>query len=82
VSIPLNAFQQGYQNAIRDCGMGGRVRVFYAVKANANVNLLTIVRDANCGAVTVSGFELQLALDAGFDSNNILLNGNGKQMCV
>ena len=62
--------------------MGGRVRVFYAVKANANVNLLTIVRDANCGAVTVSGFELQLALDAGFDSNNILLNGNGKQMCV
>lgn len=60
--------------------MGGRIRVFYAVKANANLSLMTLVQKSGCGAVCVSGFEVQMALKAGFDPESILLNGNGKQM--
>ena len=60
--------------------MSGRLRVFYAVKANANLHLMTLVKQLDCGAVCVSGYEVQLALKAGFDPESILLNGNGKQM--
>lgn len=57
-----------------------RIHIFYAVKANANLHLMELVRKQNCGAVTVSGYELQAALNSGFVPEMILLNGNGKQM--
>lgn len=60
--------------------MGQRMQLFYAVKANFNLHLMELVRNAGCGAVTVSGYELQAALKVGFRSENILLNGNGKQL--
>ena len=71
---------QNYQDAIQAAEMGGRIRVFYAVKANANLSLMTLVQKSGCGAVCVSCFEVQMALKAGFDPESILLNGNGKQM--
>lgn len=67
-------------SAIGQTGMDGRINVFYAIKANSNLTLLEFVRKFNCGAVTVSGYELQAALAAGFSPAMILLNGNGKQM--
>ena len=59
--------------------MKGKIRIFYAVKANANLRLLEIVKQQGCGAVTVSGYEIKAALSAGFRPEEILLNGNGKQ---
>ncbi len=56
------------------------MHIFYAVKANPNLYLMGLVQKRNCGAVTVSGYELQAALNAGFVPEMILLNGNGKQM--
>ena len=50
----------------------------YSVKANYNINLLILLRKLGCSAVTVSGFELKLALGAGFPPNKIIYNGNGK----
>ena len=72
---------QSYKDAIQTAGMGGRMHIFYAVKANSNLHLMELVRKRDCGAVTVSGYELQAALNTGFPPEMILLNGNGKQMC-
>src|SRR5688572_13455554 len=44
-----------------------RVRVFYAVKANPNLELLRAVRDGADGLDISSGGELEQALLAGFD---------------
>jgi diaminopimelate decarboxylase len=52
----------------------------YAVKANNNLSLLRHLKDLGCGATLVSGGELRLALDAGFDPATMVFNGNGKTM--
>ncbi|XP_046638121.1 diaminopimelate decarboxylase-like [Daphnia pulicaria] len=71
---------QSYKDAIHSAGMSSRMHIFYAVKANPNLHLMELVREQNCGAVTVSGYELKAALNTGFVPEMILLNGNGKQM--
>lgn len=52
--------------------------VHYAVKANANPKLLTIISDAGLGADCVSGGEISAACDAGFQSSDIVYAGVGK----
>lgn len=52
--------------------------VHYAVKANANHKLLTIIREAGLGADCVSGGEIEAALKAGFPSRKIVYAGVGK----
>lgn len=53
--------------AYRDALQGLRSIVGYAVKANNNLPVLRVLRELGCGAVLVSGNELRLALQAGFD---------------
>ncbi|KAK4803557.1 hypothetical protein SAY86_003374 [Trapa natans] len=50
----------------------------YAIKANNNLKILEHLRALGCGAVLVSGNELRLALQAGFDPTKCIFNGNGK----
>lgn len=50
----------------------------YAIKANHNFNLLKHLASMGCGAVLVSGCELQTALLAGFNRRKMVFNGNGK----
>ena len=50
----------------------------YAIKANANVNVLKEIQKAGFGVDAVSGGEIQQALDAGFDANKIVYAGVGK----
>lgn len=52
--------------------------VHYAVKANANPRILSIIAASGLGADCVSGGEIQAALDAGFPSNKIVYAGVGK----
>lgn len=52
--------------------------VHYAVKANANHRILTIIREYGLGADCVSGGEIQAALDAGIPSSKIVFAGVGK----
>ncbi len=52
--------------------------VHYAVKANANPRILSIIREYGIGADCVSGGEIQAALDAGFPSEKIVFAGVGK----
>lgn len=55
-----------------------RFDVHYAVKANANSKVLTIIRESGLGADCVSGGEIQAALDAGFPACKIVYAGVGK----
>ena len=52
--------------------------VHYAIKANANLEILRIIKDAGLGIDCVSGGEVQTALDAGVDPSKIVFAGVGK----
>jgi diaminopimelate decarboxylase len=53
-------------------------RQHYAIKANANPRILSIIASKGFGADCVSGGEIQAALDAGFKSSKIVFAGVGK----
>lgn len=55
-----------------------RYFVHYALKANANHKLLSIIRESGLGADCVSGGEIQAAIDSGFPANKIVFAGVGK----
>ncbi|MDR3269688.1 MAG: diaminopimelate decarboxylase [Tannerella sp.] len=50
----------------------------YAVKANANPRILSLIAQQGLGADCVSGGEIRAALDAGFPANRIFFAGVGK----
>lgn len=50
----------------------------YAVKANANPRILSVIAESGMGADCVSGGEIKAALDAGFPAHKIVYAGVGK----
>lgn len=52
--------------------------VHYAIKANANPEVLRIIREYGLGADCVSGGEIKAALQAGFSPDKIVFAGVGK----
>ncbi|MBI2879609.1 MAG: diaminopimelate decarboxylase [Candidatus Rokubacteria bacterium] len=65
---------EGYERALA----GLPHLVCYAVKANGNLALLSLLAGAGAGADVVSGGELFRALRAGFDPQRIVFAGVGK----
>lgn len=61
-----------------EAGKYSNYSVHYAVKANANPKVLTIIRESGLGADCVSGGEIQAAIKAGFPANKIVYAGVGK----
>ncbi|MCC8146531.1 MAG: diaminopimelate decarboxylase [Bacteroidales bacterium] len=53
-------------------------QVHYAIKANANPRILSIIRENGLGADCVSGGEIMAALNAGFPTDKIVFAGVGK----
>lgn len=53
--------------------------IHYALKANANLPILNEMLRFNVGADCVSGWEIDRAIEAGFDPNKIAFAGVGKQ---
>lgn len=56
----------------------GNYHVHYAVKANANPKVLSIIRESGLGADCVSGGEIRAAIKAGFPAEKIVFAGVGK----
>ena len=52
--------------------------VHYAVKANANHKVLTIIRESGLGADCVSGGEIRAAIKAGVPASQVVFAGVGK----
>lgn len=61
-----------------ECSHYGNFAVHYAVKANANSKVLTIIRESGLGADCVSGGEIEAAVRAGFPPEKIVFAGVGK----
>ena len=61
-----------------EAGRYSNFAVHYAVKANANPELLTIIREYGLGADCVSGGEIRAAIRAGFPASKIVFAGVGK----
>lgn len=55
-----------------------KIEVHYALKANANHRVLTIIRGYGLGADCVSGGEIKAAIEAGFPASKIAFAGVGK----
>ncbi|WP_430815792.1 diaminopimelate decarboxylase [Carboxylicivirga sp. RSCT41] len=53
-------------------------KVHYAVKANANDRILNSIKEAGFGADCVSGYEVQKALEVGFNAEGVVFAGVGK----
>jgi D-ornithine/D-lysine decarboxylase len=57
-----------------------RLKICYAAKANSNMAILGVVRDAECDLEVNSGGELWKAIQAGFKGDQIIFNGNSKEI--
>lgn len=55
-------------------------RIHFAVKANFNLGVQSVLRDAGCGAEAYARCELTAALEAGFDPDDVLLTGMSRHL--
>lgn len=62
----------------REAGKYGNFNVHYAIKANSNPKLLSIIKEKGLGADCVSGGEILAALRAGIPARKIVFAGVGK----
>ena len=53
-------------------------RIHYALKANANIPILTRISSRGFGADCVSGYEVRRALETGFKPSDVVFAGVGK----
>ena len=63
---------------IKKHGLSKGYHIHFALKANHQIKLLEIIRESGLGADCVSGGEIQQAIDAGFQPNQIAFAGVGK----
>lgn len=73
----IELLKETFQTAKTEADKYG-YHIHYAVKANANPRILSIVGEYGFGADCVSGGEIQAALDAGIPAHKIVFAGVGK----
>ena len=74
----VNVLRETLSCINKEAGKDNNFCVHYAVKANANHKILTIIRENGLGADCVSGGEIRAAVKAGFPTNKIVYAGVGK----
>ena len=74
----VNVLRETLSCINKEAGKYNNFCVHYAVKANANHKVLTIIRESGLGADCVSGGENRAAIKAGFPTNKIVYAGVGK----
>ena len=74
----VNVLRETLSCIHKEAGKYNNFCVHYAVKANANHKVLTIIRESGLGADCVSGGEIRAAIKAGFPTNKIVYAGVGK----
>ena len=63
-----------YESALK----GIPSEISYAVKANGNLSILKLLCEMGSWVTLVSGNELLLSVEAGYDPSKMIFNGNGK----
>ena len=74
----VNVLRETLSCINKEAGKYNNFCVHYAVKANANHKILTIIRENGLGADRVRGGEIRAAVKAGFPTNKIVYAGVGK----
>lgn len=74
----VNVLRETLSCINKEAGKYNNFCVHYAVKANANHKVLTIIRESGLGADCVSGGEIRAAIKAGFPPSKIVYAGVGK----
>ena len=74
----LDLLKKTIANVKEEAGKYENFHVHYAIKANANKHILSIISENHLGADCVSGGEIQAAVDAGFPADKIVFAGVGK----
>lgn len=74
----VNVLRETLSCINKEAGKYNNFCVHYAVKANANHKVLTIIRESGLGVDCVSGGEIRAAIKAGFPTNKIVYAGVGK----
>ena len=74
----VNVLRETLSCINKEAGKYNNFCVHYAVKANANHKVLTIIRESGLGADWLSGGEIRAAIKAGFPTNKIVYAGVGK----
>ena len=74
----VNVLRETLSCINKEAGKYNNFCVHYAVKANANHKVLTIIRESGLGADCVSGGEIRAAVKAGFPAQKIVFAGVGK----
>ena len=74
----VNVLRETLSCINKEAGKYNNFCVHYAVKANANHKILTIIRENGLGADCVSGGEIRAAVKAGVPTNKIVYAGVGK----
>ena len=74
----VNVLRETLSCINKEAGKYNNFCVHYAVKANTNHKVLTIIRESGLGADCVSGGEIRAAIKAGFPTNKIVYAGVGK----
>ncbi|CAL1527091.1 unnamed protein product [Lymnaea stagnalis] len=72
----LTANIKTYQDALRQ--LACQTQLNYAVKANPNLTLVKTIQSLGVSATLISGNEIRLALEAGFEPSRLMYNGGGK----
>ena len=70
--------RQTLKTIVEESGRHERFHVHYAIKANANPKILSIIGQAGLGADCVSGGEIKAAIAAGIPGNKVVFAGVGK----
>lgn len=59
--------------------LGDKNNLYYSVKANPNMEILSYIKKLNVGVEVSSIVELKLVQEVGFERNNIIFSGPGKK---
>lgn len=78
-ALNLHRLQNNYHRIQSEFdGKGLNMTVLYSVKTNYIPTIVDCLRKFGCGADVVSGTELELALNLGFSTENVVFNGPHK----
>ena len=81
---PLYVYEESVlRSQFRELSAGfprGLLEIHYAMKANSNPSLLRILAEEGSSIDAVSEFEVRLALESGFEANQIIFTGNNNTL--
>ena len=78
IEAAINRYQLAFSKYLKTNDNNDKYKICYAVKANSNLSILSIIKNLNCSFDIVSIGELKRCLSIGINPSNIIFSGVGK----